>query len=57
MKLVAKWASNWERREEWEIETIEDLLAKAQEHGDIIIHNPGGTLQDCRITVYDDCLE
>ena len=55
MKLVVKWASDYNKREEWDIDTIESLLQKAKEHGDLIIRSSAS--YDYQIEVYDDYIE
>lgn len=56
MKFIVGWASS-DRKEEWLVDTLDDLLAKAKEHGDIILHDPSETFRNQQITVYDDYLE
>lgn len=55
--FMLKQASDWQRKEPIEINTMEELLAFVEEHGDIVIYSKRNDEEYQTLTIYDTYLE
>lgn len=55
--FILKQASDWQRKEPIEINTMEELLAFVEEHGDIVIYSKRDDEEHQTLTIYDTYLE
>ena len=55
--FILKQASDWQRAEPIEINTMEELLAFVEEHGDIIICSKRTDEEHQTLTIYDTYVE
>ncbi len=55
--FTLKQASDWQRKEQIEINTMEELLAFVEEHGDIVIYSKREHEEHQTLTIYDTYLE
>lgn len=55
--FILKQASDWHRAEPIEINTMEELLAFVEEHGDIIVHSKRTDEEHQTLTIYDTYVE
>lgn len=55
--FILKQASDWQRAEPIEINTMEELLEFVEEHGDIVIHGKRTDEEHQTLTIYDTYLE
>lgn len=55
--FILKQASDWHREEPIEINTMEELLAFVEEHGDIIVHSKRTDEEHQTLTIYDTYVE
>lgn len=56
-KFTLKQASDWQREEPIEINSLEELLAFVEEHGDIIIYSKREYEEHQTLTIYDTYVE
>lgn len=56
-KFTLKQASDWQREELIEINSLEELLAFVEEHGDIVIYSKRDHEEHQTLTIYDTYLE
>ena len=55
--FILKQASDWQRAEPIEINTMEELLAFVEEHGDIIVYSKRTDEGHQTLTIYDTYVE
>lgn len=55
--FILKQASDWQRKEPIEINTMEELLAFVEKHGDIVIYSKRDDEEHQTLTIYDTYLE
>lgn len=55
--FILKQASDWQRAEPIEINTMEELLAFVEEHGDIILCSKRTDEEHQTLTIYDTYVE
>jgi len=55
--FILKQASDWQRAEPIEINTMEELLAFVEEHGDIIVCSKRTDEEHQTLTIYDTYVE
>lgn len=55
--FILKQASDWHRAEPIEINTMEELLAFVEEHGDIIVYSKRTYEEHQTLTIYDTYVE
>lgn len=55
--FILKQASDWQKKEPIEINTMEELLAFVEKHGDIVIYSKRDDEEHQTLTIYDTYLE
>jgi hypothetical protein len=56
-KFTLKQASDWQREEPIEINSLEELLAFVEKHGDVIIYSKREHEEHQTLTIYDTYVE